>query len=440
MGNRLYRRIGKPYESLLDTFGNNGRRHKDPGRQAFCERISLFPICAQHAVAGDLAFALRAAAKRLNRHVGPPAHGSIINTQMKPTHPLVDYISRLVHQTLVQVTGGLGFILTTILELALPGVIIKWVFYLILLVMGLLVGGYQVFVDMLKERRDEALKFQEEITSLQQRLHHLELKQPRIVVGWQDENQSLIQRLRLQLRPLPPKPPLDEMIKQKRDELLANKTKGRIATDSKLEITINLLFDPNPDYDKEVDEYLVEYRKYLMRRYDIAIINDRLLRIWPMVENRGTFPATSVTIELTMPPEFQLPSPFQKIDAYLVGEGEKYLPSPPDEPEMFKPIDFGQGLSLPSFLHPEDSRIEKRQSNTDGPEIIERNGVKTVSYRIEKLIQNRAETDFDALLMWAGDVEQTTVWRIPIKIFAAELQYPLEDAIELELVVSDEPE
>ena len=98
---------------------------------------------------------------------------------MKPKNNVVDYINRLIHHTLVQVTGGLGFILTAILELVFPGKIIKWIFYLIILGVGLLVGGYQVFLDIIKERKDEDyLSLQGEIKSLQQKLRELELKQP----------------------------------------------------------------------------------------------------------------------------------------------------------------------------------------------------------------------------------------------------------------------
>lgn len=59
----------------------NGRCRKPSWTQSALAQLShamltlnhvpLQHTCAQHAVAGDLAFALRAPAKRLNRHVEP---------------------------------------------------------------------------------------------------------------------------------------------------------------------------------------------------------------------------------------------------------------------------------------------------------------------------------------------------------------------------------
>ena len=73
---------------------------------------------------------------------------------MKTKHHLTEYLSRLINQTLVQVTGGLGLFLTIFSELIFPGMIIKWIFYLILLTIGLLICSYKVFFDLVKESND----------------------------------------------------------------------------------------------------------------------------------------------------------------------------------------------------------------------------------------------------------------------------------------------
>ncbi len=160
---------------------------------------------------------------------------------MKPRSLIRDYMSRLIHQALVQVTGGLGFLLTVFMELALPGVIIKWVFYLIILVAGLVAGGYQVFVDIVKEHERGASELKDKIASLERKLQDLELRQPNVLVGIQDRNQLLVQRIQLQLQPLPPRPAIDDLVAQRRDELLAKRKRSRVIQDSGLKITLDIL-------------------------------------------------------------------------------------------------------------------------------------------------------------------------------------------------------
>ena len=233
------------------------------------------------------------------------------------------------------------------------------------------------------------------------------------------------------------------MIKQKREELIAKKPKIQFVNDGRIKLPVELLPSLNPDYDAEVEQYLLAYSEYLIRCYDTSISKDRLIRIWPIVENRGTSPATSITFELAMPSEYPIPSPFQIQDAFLAEDLENYSPCPPEEPELFVSLDLGQDLGLvsSSFLHAENSRPDNLPSNTNGPAISKRDGITFVSYKIEKLIQNRAEINFKALSMWVGDLAELTTWRIPVKIFAAELQNPLEDTIEIEfLIMSNEPE
>ncbi len=94
-------------------------------------------------------------------------------------------------------------------------------------------------------------------------------------------------------------------------------------------------------------------------------------------------------------------------------------------------------MVLPAFPLNEQGTSSKEPSNTDGPEINERNGVYHVVYKIEKLIQNRPETNFGSLYLWLGDLEQSTTWEIPIAIYAAELPRPLEDTVRIDFAVID---
>jgi len=351
---------------------------------------------------------------------------------------LGEYFTRLIHQTLVQVTGVLGFILTAVLEIAFPGVIIKWVFYLTLLATGVIVGGYQVFAELVKEHEKETTEFAHALSELESKFRELESRQPRILVGFQNETGHLVQRLQLQLNPLPPKPSVDEEVKQKRDKLLARKQNIKPIHRPSDASIFEIIRKPNPKYEEEVEEYLEQYRKYLLKLHEHTIIGDRARYITLVVENQGLYPANNVTIELEMPTAYRKPSGKQELEIWYSMEDEHDL-HPPEEPKLFNDfMDIGRS-HLPSFALgvPAQDLNTTKPSNTSGPEFIERDGLQLIVYHIKKLIQNRPENDFASFLLWLEDIEQSISWEIPVKIYAEELHRPLEQTLWLDIEIPD---
>jgi len=350
---------------------------------------------------------------------------------------LGEYVYRLFHKSLVQITGGLGFVCTLILEFISPGGIIKWLIYLALVIVSMLIGSYQVFTEIRKEHSKELNDLTQDINTLNEKIRELEEKRPRVNVRFVNENGKPTQRLKIHLTPLPPMVDLENKIKEKRNELIAKKNPSPIELDTKLKITIAGLDKLNPDYDREVDEYLINYRQYLIEKYECSIADDRLRRIEITVENKGLYPATDVTIEMSMPREFKAPSETILLSKKFSEIDQSYFPSPPKEPSLyFKPTDLGfAALTIPSYPSQNHLIQNDRSQNTSGPTISFSDETNVISYKAKKLIQNLPEQEFDSVQTWLGGVELSTTWEIPVKIYAAELPSPVTDTLWIDLIV-----
>lgn len=361
---------------------------------------------------------------------------------MASKNHLNEYVSRLVHQTLVQLTGGLGFILAAILELIFPGAIIKWVFYLILLIAGLVVGGYQVFVEIVKEHAVERNNLAQHIDTLKVKLRGFEEKQPHISVQLLDNNSHSTNRLLIALNHLPPAPSLEDEIAKKRNELLAKKRSKPIELDSRARIVFEGLDLLNPDYDREVEEYLPEYKDYLIEKYECSIANDRLRGVELIAENLGLYPATDITIELAMPEGYRMPSEKQLLAWKYAEIGQVYTPSPPQEPSFSLGLLGSRlrdiGLGGISIFNLDNDYHGSEPTNTSGPDVSSVDGINLITYQIRKLIQNRPERNLRLLPVWLGDVSASITWEITVKVYAAELPIPLTDSLWIDLKIQDE--
>jgi hypothetical protein len=355
---------------------------------------------------------------------------------MRTRDILKEYASRLIHQTLIQVTGGLGFILTAVLEIFFPGVLIKWVFYIIILVAGLIVGSYFVFADLLREHRDKEKELERAIGELELKISELEDKRPRIVIGLQDEAKHSVKRLEVRLSPCSPRPDLDGLVEKKREELLARQHHGRSSGNIAAAIASAALGRPTPNYREEVEQYLVEYRNFLVRAYESTL--DRAYPITPVVENKGRCPASNVTIEFVMPADYKKPAEHQCYGAVLEDEYE-FNPFlfPPDEPKPFiSPLDTLSNVTIPALSRPVFPQIEL-PSDISGPFYEEKDGVYHITYSIEKLIQHRPEDDFEPFWLWLADIHHPTTWEIPVRIYAADLPLPEEETVFIDIKVDD---
>lgn len=356
---------------------------------------------------------------------------------MKHKSLLKQYISRLRHQTSTVVTGIVGFILVAILDSLFSDVFITWAFYLIVVGISMVVGSYFVFADLVKEFEDEKDEYERTVSQLELKLSQLEYAQPRIAVGFQDDAHRLVKTVQLQLRPLPPKPDFDALVGEERKQLLGESWSPGEWTDA-------------------VEQYLMKYRDYLLKRYERRIAEDRTRSLVPIVENQGHYPANNVTVEFEMPGAYRQPEKHQLCDPLLIGEELEDLGVSVQElkeledrricglPKKPKPPTSVLFPSLPALwadprgLSPSlSSAGVQRIPNASGPFHEDRDGVHHIVYHIQQLVQHRPEDDFEPFFLWLGDARHSVVWKIPVTITSADLREPLEQVLQLDIGITE---
>lgn len=287
------------------------------------------------------------------------------------------------------------------------------VVYLAIFIVSILVGGYFAFGDLLLDYE-----------KLEEKIIDIENRKPDINVLWKKEDGQISNEIELRLTPVSPKPDYDELVERKRKKLLADSPENRGA--------IGLLgsapsYTVNKSYAQDVKEYLIKYREYLVRIFECSI--DRAYAIYPFVENRGQYPANNVTIEFIMPPEFEEPSEHHCFDrATTTREQIEYYTYAPSEPRPF--FDFAS-ISL-AHTFPEVNSIASSyqvQPNISGPDYEKKDGKVHIKYKIEKLVQHNPENDFEPIWVWLGNIEQTVLWKVSVRITSSDLRKPEEDIL-----------
>jgi hypothetical protein len=290
---------------------------------------------------------------------------------------------------------------------------------------AVIIGSYNVFKDLLEEYK-----------VLESKIRELEDKKPNVTVSFLDQSNHLSKNLRIDLHPLPPKPDIENLVNKKHKELLNNQpdNSGLYRLDA-----LSVFYQPNLNFNKEVEIYIQEYREYLVQAYEAGV--DRAFKINIIVENKGSYPANNVSVELSMPKEYELPLEHQSFDRKTTSiEQIRYFIHKPIEPEAYT-------NSTNVFLHMEHFDTEfqnatnnNQYSNLNGPIIENKDGHYQISYTVEKLIQHKPEKDFEPFWIWLGNIEESTIWEIPIKVTSAELREPLTDSIFLEIRVNQQLE
>ena len=367
---------------------------------------------------------------------------------MKPKSVLKEYISRLIRQTLVQVTGVVGLVVTAVLGIFFSGVFIEWAVYLIILVAGLVAGSYFVFADLIKEFEHKRVEYEHIISELELKIREFEDTQPHIIVGFQDESRHLTRTLQLQLRPLPPKPDFDALVEERCKQLPASQRSHQPSHGLAAAIVEAALGKLNPRYEEEIEQYPRQYRAYLVRRYERDIAPDRTRPLIPIVKNQGSHSASNVTIEFEMPKEYKRLAKHQSLESFLTEEEleepgftkeglreleDEHICGLPPEPQRYV------SLSLHASLWPTvpPPSLSQELSNTSGPVHDERDGVHYIVYNIDQLVQHRPEDNFDPFFAWLGDIKHSTTWEIPVSITSADLRKPQKDTLLIEIRVED---
>jgi hypothetical protein len=343
---------------------------------------------------------------------------------MKNTNPLQEYISRLLHQTGIVITGIFGFLIAFITDVFYPSVNAR-IIYIVVFIGAVIIGSYNVFKDLLEEHK-----------VLQIRIRELEEKKPNIIVGFLDQSNHLSKNLKIDLYPLPPEPDFENLVNKKHKELLNNGPDNRDLVGLG---AMSVFYQPNPNYNKEVEIYIQEYREYLIQNYEAGV--DRAYKINIVIDNKGSYPANNVSVELSMPKAYKPPLEHQSFDRKTtLKEQINYFIHMPIKPEAYtNPTDVF--LSMNRLDYDLQATTNSNQySNLSGPNIENKDGDCQISYTAQKIIQHKPEKDFEPFWIWLGSIEQSTIWEIPIKVTCAELREPLTDILFLDIRINRQAE
>jgi len=263
---------------------------------------------------------------------------------------------------------------------------------------------------------------------------------PNIFVGAFLDDQYLVEKMTLNLRPLPAKPDVEKIIDEKRADALRNSKELISRSKNLLDPFHGFIHQMSKsEYQTKVNEYLAKYIAYEAEKYNVAVVLDRYCILSIVVENQSTSPASQVFIELHFPEEVHFPSPdiislSNKVSYLKNYDGGKngYQPTPPKEPTPFDSLE-NLWTELMYGIQPDATQAE---INTIGEyKITSRNGLSIVTYEIRDLIQNRMYTELRPIRLWFDNIEKSTVFHIPVKIYAREVPKTTERRLEIELIV-----
>ena len=307
----------------------------------------------------------------------------------------------------------------------------SWNLTLTLLALGLIISSYIVYKEVEKEKQDVQIQLEE-----------IKNSEPKITVGLRNDSGELGVKLVVELQSIPPRPDFEKEVSIERQQLLSraspkqpNTNFDNIPDILKL-INSSMLDEPNPKYQEEVEEYLIEYHKYLVSKWEINI--NRAFSFYPMAINEGGTTASDVRIEFVMPHEFAKPCKHQAFDrSDIDDEFRPFLVHKPYEPQPSKRT-LDSIISSSEYLIP--AMTESPQANqipSNGPYYEEKGGVWIISYTKQKLVPHYLENDFDLFWVWAGNIDKPTTWKIQVRIYSSEIREPQNGEIDLEFVFDD---
>ena len=303
----------------------------------------------------------------------------------------------------------------------------NWNLTLVLVSLGLIISSYLVFLESEQSKEELAERFKKIADS-----------QPKIHVGFMESNGTTTPKIELHLQQIPPKPDFDNIVSEKRSELFARQSR---ISPSDLPKAMRNFADtmafaafskPNPNYEEEVEQYLLEFREYLNVAFEINL--DRAFQIKPIVMNKGSVSASSLSIELEMPQTYERPKGHQEFDRSDVdNELLQFYASEPLEPEPTKSV---LDLNVPfPIMSSVANGIAPLYRPSMGPEFEKKDNVWFILYQVDKLVPGKQEYDLDPFWIWAGEIYKPTTWEIGVRLYSEELIKPIDDKVYIEFII-----
>lgn len=272
-----------------------------------------------------------------------------------------------------------------------------WTLTLIFGSFGLLISAYLVYIET--NRNFEEMKRQ---------IQEVEDRQPVLVVGFQDCQKRLVKDIQIILNPIVEEPDYAKLIEEKRKELI-NKARRMEQQNNIFDLGNHL----NRLFESDLEEYLEKYEIYEKSRYAKSTFEDRVQRLYPILQNHGKLPANHIMIEFLMPKEYRWPTEDEQI-LYEYANTVELIP--PDEPEIYKKssIEAIKDLSirLPSFSVPALTNYEMQlvAGNINGPMHKNKDENITISYSVKGIVPGHEETDFENIPLWLTEINESSQW------------------------------
>lgn len=293
-----------------------------------------------------------------------------------------------------------------------------------------ILGGFGILLSVYSVYRETERDLQQCRSDLQEFTD----RQPDIAVGFQDEDGHLARTLTLQTEPWS-EPDFDTLVEEERQRLIA---KQEESASSSSFLSFRIPEEPNPHYEAELEQHLVEYREWLLKTY--KHVTGMVFCVFPIIENSGGCAAGNIVLEFEMPPAYEKPS--EDLDPRRAEELEEegysreemldILYPGPQEPKAF--------ITALDRIRPETLGFrslvqDQAPHGIRGPRYEAKEGKWHIIYAVEGLIQGRIEDNFEPFLVWLGEIGETTVWQIPVKVDIGEPSLNLEQVLRIEIDV-----
>jgi len=309
---------------------------------------------------------------------------------------LVTYIRLLLGETLFLASLLLDLLTFLVLGGNLPRYI-----YLGVVSVGFILANYRVFLQMLDEKE-----------RLEEHLRLLEEKIPRLEVRFL-VNDKRLPFLSVDI-PEMKVPDIDNLVAQRREELLSVEVEPP-------ELTKIMLRQRDPNYQKEVEQYLEKYRQYLRDLFEKEVAKYCVKEIRFVIMNTSIHPAHHITVEIEIPREIRRASR-EHVLWYVGDEMGDLFPIEPQQPKLYTSILDSSIFPLPPLLGLSNSQL---QMQAEEPEWVWSQDKTILRYKREQISPYQEIDDLEPIFLWLCGLGSTQTVEFQVKIYAEELPEPI---------------
>lgn len=267
-----------------------------------------------------------------------------------------------------------------------------------------------------------------------------ELPLPTFILEASNADQVSSSEIILHLKEVFNKPDIESEVNKKRKELLDGHVFKESEVAQKYTPTSAIekaIYGVIRSYPSRVEEYIKNYRNYLVENYTQSILDDRYKEVELNIICKGR-PATNIVLDFIFPDDFPFP-PYYVTNlvemnrlVYKDKDGRRFTKkieiTPPQEPSQTLPK-IKNAYDFDNTFVPLNRRINS------GKMPYSRRGKNVARLKFNNFVNN-LPNNLPPLLMWLEDVDKQKNWIISYIVYANELTAsPHEGTIEIKAIV-----